>query len=64
MAKQEDRSFTGASNGRAKLTEELVREIRERFAMGASALALTKAYGLSRVGVDNIVKYRSWRDVV
>jgi hypothetical protein len=64
MAKNEHRSYTGADNGRAKLTEDLVREIRERYALGASVTALIDTYGLSRVAVENVVKYRSWRHVV
>ena len=64
MAKNEHCSYIGADNGRAKLTEDLVREIRERYALGASVTALIDTYGLSRVAVENVVKYRSWRHVV
>lgn len=64
MAKNEDFSYVGADNGRAKLTEDLVREIRERYALGASVTALIDTYGLSRVAIENVVKYRSWRHVV
>jgi hypothetical protein len=64
MAKNEHRSLAGARNGRARLTEEMVREIREKYALGATVTALIDAYGVSRVAVENVVTHRSWRHVV
>jgi HNH endonuclease len=50
----------GEVNGRAKLTEENVREIRSRSAAGESQRALGRAFGVSHQAVDKIVQRRAW----
>jgi len=64
MAKGKYTKITGEQNGNARLTPELVREIRELHAQGASANALTEAYGLSKCAMRELLDYRSWRHVV
>ena len=56
--------LAGASNGNAKLTEELVREIRDLYASGASVQSLVETYGMSTTATESVVHRRSWRHVV
>lgn len=52
----------GVKNGRAKLTEEQVAEIRERYANGDIGYGtLAKEYGIQKSHVASIIKGRLWK---
>jgi hypothetical protein len=54
----------GERNGRAKLTADLVREIRARYACGnISQKALADAYAVGRMSINFIVRGKRWRSV-
>ena len=54
-------STAGVDNGRAKLTPELVAEIKNRRASGMTLVALATAYGVGLSNISRIVRGRSWR---
>lgn len=56
-------SVEGAANGRAKLTDDQVREIRQRRASGETILAVAVAFGSGSGTVSNIAKGRTWKHV-
>lgn len=49
-------------NPSAKLTWELVREIRIIFARGVSCVKIAKDFGISDISVLNIVRNKTWKD--
>lgn len=51
---------SGHLHGRAKLTAEQVREIREKHLTGRSINSLAREYGVSSPSVSRIVKYEGW----
>lgn len=51
----------GEQNGRALLSWELVREIRQRSAAGESQHSLARSYGVSRSAICHIVMRKTWR---
>jgi hypothetical protein len=53
----------GVGNGHAKLTENDVRSIRVRHKSGERQVDLAKAFGLTKEGIFNIVKHKTWRHV-
>lgn len=54
----------GERHGRAKLTEEKVREIRRRYAAGGvSYLDLANEYDLSNGTISAVISRRTWRHV-
>jgi hypothetical protein len=53
----------GVRNGRAKLTEDDVRDIRTAYARGTSQVALAKQYGLTQASVSALVLRKTWRHV-
>lgn len=53
----------GEANGRAKLQEWQVREIRKRVADGAKRYRIAAAYGVSKVTVTDIVSGKTWGHV-
>ena len=53
----------GEANGRAKITEDQVREIRKRRESGVGTGSLAKEYGLSRSFVQKIVRRERWSHV-
>lgn len=56
-------SQPGEANGNARLTWEIVREIRRRRETEAmSTMALAQAYGISRPQAYNIVSGRQWKE--
>jgi hypothetical protein len=58
------RSLTGERHPRAKLTENDVREIRQRYRPGVvTARALAHEFGIERDTVYDIVTYRSWQNI-
>ena len=56
-------SLTGDLNGRAKLTAEMVRDIRRRASEGMSANRLSKLLGMDNSTIADCIARRSWRDV-
>jgi hypothetical protein len=56
-------SVQGQENGRARLTDEQVRQIRHRRAAGETLLAIATAFGVGSGTVSNIVKGRTWRHI-
>jgi hypothetical protein len=58
------RSPAGARNGRAKLTEAAVLDIRRRIADGGTPLAaLARTYGVSSTAIYDVLRGDSWRCV-
>lgn len=53
----------GEQNHQAKLTEQQVREIRQRRAQGEPILRLSKHFGVSRPVIKGIVERKFWRHV-
>lgn len=60
-------SFKGMRNGRVKLTDEQVREIRRLYAMGnTTILLLASQFGVSKSQIYNIIsgaQRREWNEV-
>lgn len=57
------RHAAGVRNGRAKLTEDDVREIRECIREGDSQRHVAQRFGVSQVLVGLIARRKSWRNV-
>lgn len=54
----------GERNGQAKLTQEQVRAIRERYRQGGTSYAvLSRAYGVTRQTIGKIVLHQRWGDL-
>lgn len=56
------RQAAGESNGRSRLTEAQVREMRERHAAGAMGETLASDYGISASAVTMIVRGLRWKN--
>lgn len=50
----------GQRHGKAKLTEQVVIEVRRRAATGLSLAALAREYGVSRQAIADVIRRRSW----
>ncbi len=62
--RRKDRSPAGTRNHNARLTEEAVVEIRERYAAGGiSQLDLGAEFGVSEYAVWRILRRRGWTHV-
>lgn len=53
----------GSKNGRAKVTPELVREIRGLYAQGARQVDLAEMFGIDQTNISRIVRRASWAEV-
>lgn len=53
----------GEANGRAKLQEWQVREIRARVGGGAKQYRIAAAYGVSKVTITDIMSGKTWGHV-
>lgn len=53
----------GEQNGQAKLTEDQVREIRQRLAWGWRQQQLASLYGVGIMAISDIKRRRSWKHV-
>lgn len=53
----------GSMNGRAKLTEDLVRECRARRASGASCASLAREFGVNKTAIHKAVTGQTWKHV-
>jgi len=60
---RKDRQAKGSRNGRAKLTEENVREIRRSVATGTTQAHLARQYDLDKSTISDIVRRRIWKHV-
>jgi hypothetical protein len=56
--------FDGAKNPRAKLTENMVRRLRQEYASGVTQKELSVKYNISWSTVHNVVNYLTWKCVV
>lgn len=56
-------SCIGINNGRATLTENQVREIRELHSRGISNLELVNKFNTTENVISKIVTYRTWRHI-
>jgi len=63
MTKDSNCHFIGTANGKAKLNEQKVREMRDKYAMGVPVTALMQTYGMSSRAVEAVVHRLSWRHV-
>ena len=61
--KGRSRAPIGVENGRAKLHEDQVREIRKAYANGEFQRNLATRYGLSKSGIQHIVSGPCWRHI-
>lgn len=52
----------GELNGMAKLTDEMVLEIRIRYNNGEHQIPLSREYGISQAVVSNVIRMQSWCD--
>ncbi len=55
------RALSGSTNGRARLTETEVLEIRSRYAGGATQVELSAEYGIKQTTVSAIVTRKTWQ---
>lgn len=63
VAKGRANTARGEAAGRAKLTESQVRDIRRKYASGATLIGLGAEYGLTSGTVHSIIDRRSWKHV-
>lgn len=57
------RTHKGEKNGRAKLTENDVREIRKLYSDGVSQYQIAKMYGRGWSTIHNIIIKNTWREI-
>ena len=58
------RKMHGSANKNAKLTEDVVREIRRRYAQGGiSQQALADEYGVSQSKISDAIHRKTWAHV-
>ena len=57
------RQSKGEKNGKARLTEDNVREIRRRLAAGEKNKDLSVEFGVSTPSISKIAKRKTWRHV-
>lgn len=63
-AEYSSKANRGENNWAAKLTEKMVREIRQRFHNGEKVADIWKDFNfVSRCTIDNVCKYRIWKHV-
>lgn len=55
-----ENSTKGKRNAQAKLSEEQIIEIRQRWAKGESPTLLAFEFGMSQPGIQDIVRGRTW----
>lgn len=62
-ALERNRYRRGATNGRAKLTEQQVRDIKQCWILGETQVALARRFGVSRSAVQYLLSGRNWAHV-
>ena len=60
-SKGREHSQTGEGNSRAKLTEDVVLEIRRLYANGSKPRELMKQFNLPKSNTNNIIFRRTWK---
>jgi len=63
ISKPRGHNHVGAKNGRSKITEADVREMRRAYVGGETQTSIAARYGMSQVTVSKIVRHESWRHV-
>ena len=58
-----DRYRRGSGNGRAKLTEPQVSEIRQCWANGETQVSMARRFGVSRAAIQWVLNGRSWAGI-
>lgn len=58
-----NRSNFGEKHGNVKLTFNKVKQIRDKYNLGISKRELAKQFAISESHTDNIVNYRSWKNL-
>ena len=53
----------GSKNGKAKLSESQVRQIRQLSNLGVTRKEIAKQFDVSRTTIDRIINYQSWRHI-
>mgnify|MGYP003109194727 CR=1 FL=1 len=53
----------GEGNGRAKVTEEMVKRIRVKYAAGARQVDLADEFGIDQTSISRIVRRETWVNV-
>jgi HNH endonuclease/NUMOD4 motif len=61
--KHPERWARGERNGCAKLTAELVKELRRRHAAGESSRSLAKIYSIAETTVSKVLRGETWKHV-
>lgn len=56
-------SYRGKRSNNARLTEDVVREIRARVAAGESHVSVAQTVGMSRATIGMIARRETWKDV-
>lgn len=58
-----DRALQGEESSSAKLTEDTVREIRQRRCMGAGVRQMSREYGVAHTTILDILERRTWKHI-
>lgn len=53
----------GVANNKAKLTDELVREIRTRYSSGGKQVDLAEQFGVSQAVISCVIMRKTWKHV-
>lgn len=61
--RSDDHCARGAGNGNSKLTEDSVRDIRDRSAKGQTRDAIAAMFGITKQSVWNVIRGRTWKHV-
>lgn len=65
LRRQPERAFFGTRNAQARLTPEIVQEIRDRYAAGGVLQKdLAREYGMSKMSISLIVRNKTWKVLV
>jgi len=61
---EKGRKAVGEKNGRAKLTEDAVRNIRRYYAAGGCTQNwLSQVYGAGRMTINSLLHYKTWKHI-
>ena len=54
---------SGEDNKQSKLTDDSIRQIRDRYALGASPTLLGREYGVARCTIHGVISRKSWSHI-
>lgn len=57
-------NLKGANNPASKLTDAMVRIIREEYASGTTGAELARRFGITKTCVGNLLRHRTWKHVL